>query len=125
MDAQMLGTLYFTKNPYSMTIIRPDRFCSHVLTYSSVGFFSWGSSIIGKEVLLKWNVMPIDQYEDIQDLWEADATVIFDPQDGENLTYDVEILDLQGEYSFGVADGDPGFRKNVILKLLILSSDSI
>lgn len=128
MDAQILGTVTFTKNPGYMTIIRPDRFCSYVLTYSSVGFFSWGASIIGKVVELKWNVMPIAQYENIQNLWEADAEVVFDPKDGESLTYDVEILDFSGEYSIGVpATGGSGplFRKNVTLKLLILSSDSI
>ena len=127
MAAQVLGTVTFAKNPGWMTIIRPDRFCSYVLTYGSVGFFSWGLSVIGKEVHLKWNVMSVAQYEDIQNLWETDAEVIFDPKDGESLTYDVEILDFQGEYCVGIpASGGPshGTRKNVVLKLLILSSDA-
>lgn len=123
MGAQILGTVTFTKNPGWMTIIRPDRYSSYVLTYSSVGFFSWGSSIIGKEVLLKWNAMPTAQYEDIQDLWESDTEVIFDPKDDEGNIYDVEILDFQGEYCVGIsAAGGPTYtiRKNVTLKLLIL-----
>ncbi len=125
MAKQILGTLTFAKNPSSMTIIRPYRLCSFLLTYSSVAFFTWGVSVIGKVVELKWNAMAIADYEDIQDLWEADAEVIFNPQDGEALTYDVQILDLQGEYLRGIADGDTGIRKNVVLKLLILSSDII
>jgi hypothetical protein len=124
MDSQILGTLTFARNPSWMTIIRPDRYSSHVLTYTSVGFFSWGVSVIGKVIELKWNAMSIDDYEDIQDLWEADAEVVFDPKDGESLTYDVEILDLKGEYCRGIADGDTGIRKNITLKLLILSSDA-
>jgi hypothetical protein len=127
MTAQILGTVTFAKNPGQMTIIRPDRFSSYVLTYSSVGFFSWGASVIGKVVELKWNVMPITQYEAIQNLWEADAEIVFDPKDGESLTYDVEILDFQGEYCVGIpATGGSGLliRKNVTLKLLILSSDA-
>lgn len=119
MGHQQLGTSTFSQNPGRMTIIHPDRICSYVQTYSSVAFFSWGVSIIGKEIELGWNAMPSSQYEEIQDLWEADASIVFDPQDGYSKTYNVEILDLKGEYCVGLAD--QGIRKNVVLKLLILS----
>lgn len=128
MAFQILGSVTFTQNPGSMTIIRPDRICSYIPTYASVGFFSWGPSIIGKEVLLKWSVMPSGQYEDIHTLWEADAQVLFNPQDGETYgggqrSYYVEVLDLQGEYCIGVTtSGDRGKRKNIDLKLLIMAT---
>ncbi len=116
---QQLGTVIFGQKPGRMTIIHPDRISSCVRTYSSVAFFSWGPTIIGKEIELAWNAVPSGQYEAIQDLWEADATVIFNPQDGYSKIYNVEILDLKGEYCVGLAD--QGIRKNVVLKLLIMS----
>ena len=117
----IIGTVTFSQDPAGMTLIREDRINSFVKTYSNVAFFSWGSSIIGKEISLFWNSMTIAQFEDIMDLFIADIPYVFTPNDGEGHTYDVEITSFTGEYCKGVHT--TGIRKNIELKLLIMGVD--
>lgn len=121
MAKQVLGTLTVTRNPGEMTIIRPDLSCAYVLTYTNVGYFDWGASIIGKVITLKWNAQSTSDFESLHDLWEAGSSIVFNPQDGENKTYNVQILSVEGEYLIGIGTSGLSNRKNIVVKLLIMS----
>ena len=117
-----LGAYPFDWLPSDMTIIKPDKYCSEVLTYSSIGFFSWGVTIVGKRITLRWNYMSVAQYEALHTLYAADVPVVFDPDDESHSTYNVEVIGLKGEYHiYPEIDASGIFRKNVSLELLILS----
>lgn len=117
-----LGTLTFTRNPSDMTVLTPERASATVKTYTSVAFFSWGVSIVGKEIELVWSYMPIAMYNDLAEIFAAAAGVVFDPDDDNSTTYNVEVTGLDGKYllTHSVTDG-AGNRKDVRLRLLILS----
>jgi hypothetical protein len=118
MAKMSLGGYTMTQNPSDMEVITPQRYASDVKTYSSVAFFSWGTTIVGHKVQLHFNYLPVAQYSQFMTLLEADATVVWDPQDGGSTTYNVEITSLRGEYDILLDTGD---RKNATLELLILS----
>lgn len=115
-----LGSYTFEANPSDATLIKPERSGSAVETYSSVAFFSWGVSIVGKIVELQWDYMPSLMFDELDDLYRADAAVVFDPQDGSSRVYNVEILDLSGKYFQNLEIGAAIIRKDVKLTLLVL-----
>lgn len=116
-----IGTVTLDHNPTKMTIVRQEKSCAAVQTYASVAFFSWGASIIGKELDLDFSYMDAAVFDDLDDLYKADAAVVFDPQDGSTKTYNVEITRLDGEYHRTFALTTGYLRKNVRITLLILS----
>jgi hypothetical protein len=118
MSNMELGTYVFDWNPDRWTIPKEEKFCGRVLTYSSVGFFSFGVSIIGKEILLEWDWMPVAQFNTLNVLFISDLGYPWDPKDG--YIYDVEILSFNGAY-FETTALDTPYRKNVKMVLMILS----
>lgn len=114
-----VGSLTFTRNPVKMTPVEKVRYNSFVLTYSSVAHFSWGASIVGKELELEWNLMENPEFTNLKTIYEADSSVVFNPNDGSGKTYNVELLNLNSVYYMG-RDAS-GRRLNVKLELLILS----
>jgi hypothetical protein len=116
-----LGGYTFAKQPSGMTMIQKDRIAAHAPTYTSVAFYSWGASIIGKVVELTFNYITTGQYASLQTLYEADAQVVFNPQDGSSKTYNVEILSLNSEYHIQLNNTTGNYRKGAQLRLLILS----
>jgi len=111
-----IGGVTPADNPTSMTLVRPDKKNAVVETYSSVAYFSWGASIVGKIIELVWDFMSTSNFTSLDALFTADAVVVFNPQTG--TTYNVNILSLDGEYFLGVQDD---LRKNVKMQLLIMS----
>lgn len=119
MAKMVLGSYTFEDNPTAVgDLMTPERKSAFVETYSAGAFFSWGSSIGGKPVELTWTQTSVDQYGELQTLLVADAAVVFNPQDGEGKTYNVEVTALHGEYWLYLS-GD--YRQNVTLSLLVLS----
>ncbi len=117
-----LGAYTFESNPAEpLDVIKKYRSCSHVGTYSDVGFFSWGPAIKGKTITLKWSYMSLAQFDSLKTLYEADATVVFNPQDGSGKTYNVEILSFDGEYHIDMTGPIAEYRKNISMALLIMS----
>ncbi len=116
-----LGALTFEENPSEIDLLIPDRVSTEEETYSSIAFFSWGVTIVGKKISLRWSTMPSNQFDDIQDLKIADATLVFDPQDGSEKTYNVEIKSCDGKYFKSLDVSSVVRRKDVELILLILS----
>jgi hypothetical protein len=118
MPNQSLGIYEFPWNPDKYTVPKPEKFWGRVQTYSSVAFFSFGVTIVGKEIVLEWNWMSADQFAALDSIYRSDASVIWDPQDGDGLLYRAEILGFDGEY-FEVVGTDFIYRKNVKLTLMI------
>ncbi len=119
MSRMVLGSYTFEDNPTAVgDLMTPERKSAAVETYSSLAFFSWGASIVGKELELTWTQTSTDQYSELQTLLEADAPVVLNPQDGEGKTYNVEVTALHGEYWLYLSGT---YRQNVTLSLLVLS----
>jgi hypothetical protein len=116
-----LGAVTFTQNPESMTYIQPEKSATAIKTYEGTAFFSWGTFQIGQEVTLKWGFCPSALYSSLLTLLGNDAAVTFDPENSH--TYTVELMSLEGAYFVGSSTTTP-YRKDVVLKLLILSEDT-
>ena len=80
-----LGGYTFDWNPDTFTLPQPEKSTGKVKTYSSVAFFSWGLSLLGKEISLEWDWMGVDQYERLRSLFEANAPVVWDPEGKERI----------------------------------------
>jgi len=104
-----------------MSAIKSERSTAKVDTYSSVGFFSWGTTIVGKEITLEWNILEVGQVDSLNTLYAADVPVVWDPQDGSGKTYNVEICNLDWDYHLFLGSTEGAYRKNVKMVLLIMS----
>jgi hypothetical protein len=117
----VLGTYTFAANPNAMTLIQKEKDNASVRTYTSVAYFDWGASYAGKKLELTWDKMTAGQYDSLMALSDACEQVVFDPQDEEDLTFNVEILELTGEYHVNLGVDDRALRKDVKMTLLIMS----
>lgn len=118
----VLSTTTFALDPYDMTIIKSEKICNHILTYDGVAFYSWGKSIVGKVIDLRWNAMPSTMFDALDTLIADDATCIFNPNiPGSTVTYEVNILGLDGEYFISQESSAQFYRRNCNLRLLIMS----
>jgi hypothetical protein len=118
----VLGSYTFAQHPSDINeMMKAVKECAHVKTYSSVAFFSWGTSLVGKIIEMTWEYMSCDQYDSIDTLYQADAQIVFDPQDGSSKTYNVEIVEFNGKYHLGLTHDDNDYRKNIKLQILIMS----
>lgn len=117
-----ISTTTFAVDPSDMTIIKSDKICSYAQTYSSVAFYSWGKSIVGKEIDLKWNSMPSTQFDAIDTLIASDTTMIWTPNiTGSTVTYEVNLINLDGSYFISQESSSRFWRTNCSLKMLIMS----
>jgi len=117
--AMQLGSYTFTQNPCEpMPVITEERRAKSIKTLGGVAFFSWGTFIQGQEVPLNWTSIPTAQYTQLLSLLNADAVLVWDPENGS--TYNVEILSLNGDYHLSTGAG-ASYRKNVKMVLLIMS----
>jgi len=118
----ILSTTTFAQDPADMDIIKADKICSHVLTYDGVQFFSWGSTIVGKTIELRWNAMPSTQFDALNTLIASDTTMIFNPAiTGSTQTYEVNLVGLDGAYFLDTESSANYWRINCKLRMLIMS----
>lgn len=117
----------FTLLPGKMTMIRAKKTVAVKKTYTSVAYFSWGTSIVGEIITLSWNAMPAAMWKVLDAFYAADKALIWDP----TLTavpattlYNVEMADLEGDYLLGGYDETlaTSWRGDVVMTLLILSA---
>ena len=119
MAKMILGTYTFDDNPSEVSdLITPVRHTANIKTYSSIAFFSWGTSMLGKEITLKWLGMTTEQYEIHESQLVDDTYLTFNPQDGNGLTFTVEMTGLRGGFHM-YSDGE--YRINVEMDLLFIS----
>lgn len=117
----ILGSYTFALNPSSFSgIYEPNKLTAIVQTYSSVGYFNWGTKIIGKVIKLEWDYMSAEQYESLRAMYEADAQVVFDPAGITGLKFNVHVMELTGKYYLGLA-ATGTYRKDVTMELVVMS----
>jgi hypothetical protein len=120
--SMVLGSVTFGRTPSDMTIIKKDRITASVDTYSSAAVFSWGATNKGKTVDIYWPYMELSLWDSLQGLVEADATIVFNPDDNSGKTYNCEILSLDGKYHINTStSGSNIYRKDIKLTLKLLS----
>jgi len=116
-----IGTFEPELNPGSMTIVRQEKKTAVIETYSSVAYFSWSASIVGKIIELAWNWMNGADFLALDTLYAADAVAVFNPGDGLGKTFNVNILSLDGTYYMGTGVTTASIRTDVKVQLLIMS----
>ncbi|MFA6290233.1 MAG: hypothetical protein WC637_00550 [Victivallales bacterium] len=121
MANMVFGTYTLVAQPNNLPMIQKARETAYQKTYSSVALFSWGASYIGKVLELTWTYMPTAQYTALLALYVADAPVVFNPQDGSGKTFNVEIISLDADYFVTLSDATGHYRKNIKMRILIMS----
>jgi len=111
-----LGDYEFNWPPDRWSIPKSEKYSGRVLTYDSAAFFSFGTSIAGKEILLEWDIMEAEQFEELENLYLDDESKTWDP--GNGWIYTVEIISLEGSYG-DVVGYDMPYRFNVRMLLMI------
>lgn len=118
----VLSTTTFALDPSSMGMIKADKINAHVQTYSSVQYFSWGTALNGKTIPLKWNAMPSTMFDALDAVYQSDTQVVWQPNlPGSTTQYNVEVLNLTGEYWISQKSSANYHRINCKLDLLIMS----
>ena len=108
----------FAKNPNrTQGMFEEDKPTSYVVTYSSVDFFAWNATIVGKKVTLLWDYMPTAQYDTLHTKWLTGSQVEIDPVQDTAFKFYVHILNLQGTYFLDI---EGAYRKDASLELLIM-----
>ena len=115
-----LGGYTFAWDPSKWEPPVPEKKQASVTTFSGVGYFSWGATIVGKQIDLEWEFMSQAQFDSLQALFEADAYVLWDLDVAGMMNYYVEITELVAELP-EVVGYDQGYIHNVRVTLLILS----
>lgn len=88
-----LGNYTFVWEPDAYTIPSAKKFSAHVPTHSGVAYFSWGVSIVGKEIELEWDWMSAEQFLEIKSLYEEDLQKIWDIGSANRLWYSDPVND--------------------------------
>lgn len=117
--AMTLGGYTFALNPLDkVPVVGMEKRASAVPTLGGAEYFSWGLFYEGQTIPLEWNKCPTAQFNQLNTLFEADAQIVWDPEDGS--TYNVEIISLTADFHLSAAAG-AAYRKNVKMKLVIMS----
>jgi hypothetical protein len=124
MANMVLGSYTFASNPSSMNMIQKGLTVAHKETYTSVALFSWGATYAGVILDLEWDYMRTDQWSSLDTIYQADTAVVLNPNDGTSKTFNVHVLSLDGEYHISFEADSSHSRKNVRMRLLILSEAS-
>jgi len=111
-----IGSCTPALGPNAMTVIQAYKPIAVCQTYGGVSYFGWPATIVGKELTLEWPLMSKADFDALNALYAADAVVVFDPNDGSGLTYNVNITALTGRYYMRSA-----WRSEVRVTLLIMS----
>lgn len=115
-----LGPYDFEWNPTQYTIPEEGKSYSVVQTYESVAFFSWSTTIVGKEILLEWDRMKEAQWDELQTLLETDQQQLWTPISGESVAYNVEMCQLDGRF-MDFALHDAPYRDGVKLLMVVIN----
>jgi hypothetical protein len=104
-------------------MLRPEKKCSYLETYSSVSYFSFGATIVGKAIDLSWNLLPSAQFNSLDAVYQADTVVAWDPSiPGSTVRYNVNVMSLNGEYFISQeSTSQESYRQNISMQLLIMS----
>jgi hypothetical protein len=113
-----IGGYTLINNPNEMDIVRPDKYSSSVQTFTSMVFYDWGVSIVGKQISLSWTYMLASEFDALDAIFQGPGPLIFNPTLDAGKTYNVQMTALDGTLSHTIAGG---YRTNVKMVLLIMS----
>ena len=85
--------------PGSMTLIRPDKPSASKKTFSSIDYFDWPATIIGKVIEVTWNLLPAADFALLDNLYASDGSYVFDPGTGKS--YTVQVTSGAGCVGYG------------------------
>jgi len=119
-----LGNYTFSRNPNKAGIVTPTRFTAKVMTYTGVAFFSWGASLIGKEIQLVWDKCENTQYDAMETIYVNDLPVLWKPQDNTGKQYQVQVTNLTGDL-FMYLKAKNHWVQNVSMNLLLLDQGTV
>lgn len=120
--AQRLDDVVFTWDPDVMDIPESKKTVSTVATYTGSAIFQWGEFIEGTEIILKWDLMGIQQYNDLRAKYISTDTFEWNP-DLSGESFNVKVMDMYGEY-IKVLQDDIEYRQNVVMTLSIRTKAS-
>lgn len=115
-----LGSYTFYRNPEKCSYPQKEKRASVLKTLEGAAYFSWGTVLAGKIIELHWPGLETTQFDELMTLFEADVEIVFNPDVGLGTTYNVEILDLLGDFFAPYSDAS-GFKRNVKMQLVIMS----
>jgi len=118
MGKMRLGPYDIEWNPTQFTVPKKDKRFSIVQTYTTAAYFSWGVSSVGKEIMVEWEMMKEQDFDNLQELLENDQAYLWTPVSGEGTAYDVEVCQLDGSYIDKSTAYAP-YRTNVKLMLML------
>lgn len=121
-----IGGYTLDSNPSSLTVIKAAKSCAVVRTLGGAAFFNWGTVLPGTPIEARWDKMLETEFAAIDDMMDADGTVVLDPQDGSGSTFNVWLVSFDGDYYLEISDGTDAnvFRQNVVLQIVIESEVS-
>jgi len=119
--SQTLGNRTFYWDPDEMTMPYSDKVTAEEKTFGGSQVFEWAATIVGKQVTLKWDYMPLGMYNDLRRKYlRTGQTYTWDPALANGETFSVIIKNLEGVY-FKHLKEDSTYRKDVVLTLSIRS----
>jgi hypothetical protein len=77
----------FEWKPWQYTIPESVKSNAVVLTHTSIGYFSWGASVVGKRVELIWSDMSSKQYEKLRSLYISTSPLVWYPEHANAIFY--------------------------------------
>jgi hypothetical protein len=118
---QKLGGYTFYWDPDEMTMPYSEKTVAEAKTFGGTQIFEWDATIIGKEVVLKWDYMPIGMWNALRRRYLATGTLYtWNPEIAGGTTYSVVIKKLDGSY-FKHMREDTEWRRAVTMVLSLRS----
>ena len=84
-----IGGYTMTWAPDRWEVPGRQRFQSFVKTYESGVFFDWGMFIVGTEITLEWDWLPVEEYTRLQEIYELAATQLWEPGQSDRLFHGI------------------------------------
>jgi hypothetical protein len=121
--AQSLSGYTFEWDPDETSMPYSSKTVAEVQTFGGTELFEWEASIVGKEVVLKWDHMEVGMFNALRRRYLVmGTTYVWDPDIGGN-TFNVVIKDFSGKYlrNFTENSSYVNYRENVVMVLSIRS----
>jgi hypothetical protein len=80
-----IGGYEMTWPPDRWPVPKKTRHQSFVKTYESGVFFDWGMFVIGGEVILEWDWLPVEEFNRLSEIFELSATQLWEPDQADRL----------------------------------------
>lgn len=116
-----LGSVTFKILPRVSETTDKKRDVSIIKTYDGAAFFAWPALHPGKVITLSWDYLPADEWTTLQSAYEADATIVFSPENSASNEYNVIIGKMDGTYFLDHGTSSSVYRKDVKLDLFVVS----